>query len=100
MKLLHKREDGTFVVELNGMPYHVLPTDKIWQDTLRAEALLENPLPPEANEGAEVNSIEAQMTKVRARLLAALVDAVLTGDTRELQALADRVKLLRPHMPA
>lgn len=32
INLLFKREDGTFVAEINGLPYHVIPTDELyWQ---------------------------------------------------------------------
>lgn len=32
IKLLYKREDGTFVSEINGLPYHIIPTDDLyWQ---------------------------------------------------------------------
>ena len=37
MNLLFKRPDGTFVIELNNAPYHVIPEDPMWDDT-KAEA--------------------------------------------------------------
>lgn len=37
MKLLFKRHDGTFVAEVNGIPYHVTPEDT-WNPDYFAEA--------------------------------------------------------------
>ncbi|WP_433762629.1 hypothetical protein [Brucella anthropi] len=30
IKLLFKREDGTFVAEINGLPYHVISSDELY----------------------------------------------------------------------
>lgn len=40
--LLYSRPDGTFVIELNGMPYHVVQSDPLFDD-VQQEALLSPP---------------------------------------------------------
>ena len=99
MQLLHKRDDGTFVAEVNGMPYHVVPDDALWVEAQAAEAARFTPLAPEPDATADQDSVAAQMANIRARMLDALVGAVLTGDKTTLQALAEHADLLRPHMP-
>lgn len=45
----HQREDGSYVIERDGMPYHVLPSDPIWSVVEEAASLytLEpEPAPP------------------------------------------------------
>jgi hypothetical protein len=32
MKVLFKRQDGTFVIEKNKLPYHVLPSDPLFAE--------------------------------------------------------------------
>lgn len=51
IKLMYKRPDGTYVAEVNGMPYHVMPGDQYWSQAVNeAERMggdLEfEPLPP------------------------------------------------------
>ena len=36
MKLLFKRLDGTYVAEVKGCPYHVIPSDPMFDDTKAA----------------------------------------------------------------
>ncbi len=45
MQVLHRRNDGTFVIELNGYPYHVTTDDPLFAEvSAAAEGLT---LPPE-----------------------------------------------------
>jgi len=58
--LLYKREDATFVAEINGLPYHVISSDEVyWQlavDTaLRMGGELEFEPAPEPIPGSDVN---------------------------------------------
>ncbi|WP_010660189.1 hypothetical protein [Brucella anthropi] len=59
IKLLFKRGDGTFVAEINGLPYHVIPSDgAYWQPAVDEAARLGNALPfepePEPIPGSDV----------------------------------------------
>lgn len=49
LRVLHEREDGSFVVERNGLPYHVTPDDPLFaeaQEAASAETLQPEPPPP------------------------------------------------------
>lgn len=37
-KLLYKRQDGSFVAEVNGLPYHVISSDAIYWPLAAEEA--------------------------------------------------------------
>jgi hypothetical protein len=43
--LLHRRDDGTFVIRRNGWPYHVIPSDPLFATVAAAAEGLD--LPPE-----------------------------------------------------
>jgi hypothetical protein len=43
--LLHRRADGTFVIELNGYPYHVTESDPLFAEVAAAAEGVD--LPPE-----------------------------------------------------
>jgi hypothetical protein len=43
--LLHRRADGTFVIELNGYPYHVTESDPLFPEVAAAAEGVD--LPPE-----------------------------------------------------
>lgn len=43
--LLHRREDGTFVIRLNGYPYHVVQDDPLFPAVSAAAEGMD--LPPE-----------------------------------------------------
>lgn len=47
MKVLFRRLDGTFVAEVNGLPYHVVPSDPLFAEAqiAGADAPLEPPPP-------------------------------------------------------
>jgi|GEM_PF-1555622 len=58
--LLYKREDGTFVAEINGLPYHVISSDEVyWQlavdEAVRMGGELEFEPAPEPIPGSNVN---------------------------------------------
>ena len=38
MEIQHKRDDGSFVATVNGMPYHVIPGDPYWDAAVAAGA--------------------------------------------------------------
>ena len=64
IKLLYKREDGTFVAEINGLPYHVLPRDELyWQlavdEAARRGEELEFEPTPEPIAGSDVRVLPA-----------------------------------------
>lgn len=47
MIVLHRRDDGTFVISHNGMPYHVIPSDPLFAEAqAAAEGLALPPEPP------------------------------------------------------
>jgi hypothetical protein len=43
--LLHRRADGSFVIELNGYPYHVIESDPLFAEVAAAAEGVD--LPPE-----------------------------------------------------
>lgn len=43
--LLHRRDDGSFVIELNGHPYHVIESDPLFAEVAAAAEGVD--LPPE-----------------------------------------------------
>jgi len=62
--LLYKREDGTFVAEINGLPYHVISSDEdYWQlavdEAVRMGGELEFEPAPEPIPGSDVRVLPA-----------------------------------------
>jgi hypothetical protein len=45
INLMHRRSDGTFVIEQNGYPYHVVQDDPLYSEVAQAAQGIE--LPPE-----------------------------------------------------
>ena len=58
ISLLHRREDGSLVASVNGLPYHVVPGDPFWPAAHEALAALAEPLPPEPAPAAAEPPIE------------------------------------------
>jgi len=46
MKVLHRRDDGTFVIEHNGYPYHVTHDDAMYAEASAAAEGIEFPPEP------------------------------------------------------
>jgi hypothetical protein len=70
MELLHRRADGTFVVSLNGLPYHVLLDDPLYAEV--AAAAVGVTLPPEPGPPADV-VLPQPPQPTRAELMAQLL---------------------------
>lgn len=74
-----KRIDGTFEIMLNGMPYHVIPSDPLFAEisacaAARPEAVaLEQPPPPPTLEDVKMRK-RAKLMTARDRLVAAGFD--------------------------
>ncbi|EMG53177.1 hypothetical protein WYI_14102 [Ochrobactrum sp. CDB2] len=64
IKLLYRREDGTFVAEINGLPYHVISSDELyWQLAVEEAGRLGSELQfepaPEPIPGSDVTILPA-----------------------------------------
>lgn len=69
MEVLFKRIDGTFVVRINGLPYHVTESDPLFAEAEIAGASApQEPVRP----GPTINEIRAGMRLSRRQLLTAL----------------------------
>lgn len=68
-ELLHRREDGTFVIQHLGHPYHVIPGDPLFPEVAAAAEGVD--LPPEPSLATEVIAPAPQLTRdeLMARLL-------------------------------
>ena len=73
--LLHRRADGSYVIHLNGSPYHVIDTDPLWPDVLAAD--IGQPLPPEPGPPPLVPPANPSLTAEQLRL--ALLDIGISG---------------------
>ena len=70
MVVLHRRPDGTFVIQHNGNPYHVIPEDPLFTEVAAAAEGLE--LPPEPGPPAEAAPLPTPQP-TRAELMARLL---------------------------
>jgi hypothetical protein len=80
--LLFRRTDGTFLAQVKGMPYHVIPEEALWEEALQVAAemgdhLLFEPPPPAPR--------LAPIVLTNRQLFAALA---ITGFITEAEALA------------
>jgi hypothetical protein len=78
--LLHRRADGSFVIELNGYPYHVIESDPLFAEVAAAAEGVDLPLEPQPEQPPP-----APVTLTARQLFAALA---LTGMITEAEALA------------
>lgn len=90
--LKHRRDDGTFVIQLNGHPYHVIDADPLWPDVLAADAgqdLPPEPGPPavEPQPVTSVSRFQARAALLSAGLLET-VEAAIAGSGDALLKLA------------
>jgi hypothetical protein len=61
MKVLFKREDGTFVIERGGLPYHVLQNDPLFAEAqVQGEFVGFEPAPAQLSQGALARNARAQ----------------------------------------
>lgn len=79
--LLHRRNDGSFVIELNGQPYHVIESDTLFAPVAAAAEGVD--LPPEPPPPTDPPARPVTLTN--RQLFAALA---LTGFITEAEALA------------
>lgn len=81
MKVLYKRPDGTFLAEVNGMPYHVLPVDPLFEAAALAGA--DVPLEPQPQQAPpDMADLRRHARAAVARLIDAACEAI-TGDVPE-----------------
>lgn len=70
MRVLFKRPDGTFVAEINGLPYQVIPDDPLFPEAQAdgADAPFE-PVPPEPTEAEKLSAWRetAKVSRFQAR---------------------------------
>ena len=83
INLMHRRSDGTFVIEQNGYPYHVVQDDPLYSEVAQAAQGIE--LPPEV----QPEPPRFVMPTITARQLRlALLGLGLTGAQVEAQIAA------------
>lgn len=88
MQVMFKRPDGSFVAEINGNPYHVIPSDPLFAEAQEAGADAPfEPVPPQPTEAellaawratAKVSRFQARAALFAAGKLAA-VEAVVAA---------------------
>jgi hypothetical protein len=80
--LLYRRPDGTFVAEVNGMGYHVIPGEPLWNEAQQVAAEMGEDLPfeppPPVSEPAPIVLTNRQL----------FISLALTGFISEAEALA------------
>lgn len=77
--LMHRRPDGTFVINLRGMPYHVIPADALFTDVAAAAEGVElppDPVPPAPPEPAPARAPTRAELSARLDALAAQIAAL------------------------
>jgi len=82
---LVRRADGTFVGDVNGMPYHIIPGDQYWDETqeeaslraLPSEPVFEPPEPPPPQPVVQPTRAElmARLEQIAAQIVALEKDA-------------------------
>lgn len=65
--LIYRRPDGTFVADLNGLPYHVIPSDPYWDEAVAEAARLGDALPFEPEPEPQPQAIQP-LTRRQLRL--------------------------------
>lgn len=78
MKIMHRRDDGTFVIERNGHPYHVIPDDPLFpvvEEAAKGMSLPPEPAPetppaPPAPPEPTLAELQAQLAAIQERLAA------------------------------
>lgn len=86
--LLHRRGDGSFVIELNGSPYHVIESDPLFAEVAAAAEGVDLPLEPAPETPAPQPvaqptrlELQAQLAQIAAQI-SALEDDSQRGDLR------------------
>jgi hypothetical protein len=82
VELIYRRPDGTFVARVNGMPYHVIPGERFWEEAQAAGAVMGDNLPFEPDLPP---TPPAPIVLTNRQLFAALA---LTGFITKAEALA------------
>lgn len=85
IKINYRRDDGTYVATINGLPYHVTPETPYWDiaQSIGSDAPLEPPFVPEP----AIPSAPQSISRFQAR--AALLAAGLLSDVEAAVAAAD-----------
>lgn len=95
MSVLFRRADGTFVIERNGMPYHVVQADPLFAEMSGAAAAAPLEAAPAAPTPAEALAAErAGMVVSAFQAKAALLNAGLLDDAEAVVTAAGGVALL------
>lgn len=89
--LIHRRLDGSFVVQIDELPYHVTTTDPLFNEVARAaEGIVLSPEPePPVLESTPVPITQVTMRQARLALLAAdllsSVEAAIATSEKSIQ---------------
>lgn len=75
--ITHRREDGTLVGIVKGLPYHVLPSDHLWSLALEMAAEMGDALPLDAPPAA--SEAPPQPTKMELMAKLAAIQAQIDG---------------------
>lgn len=101
--LLHRRDDGSFVVERNGWPYHVTADDPLFPDVAAAAEGVDLPPEPQPEPPPPAPIVLTNRQLFAALALAGLIttdEALAAGRTGEVPAAIEAVFASLPEQDA